>query len=521
MSIEALGPQRERLTALALFFLLTISYGYFFPRWADPNQNSRLDMVVAVVEEGTFRIDDYVQNTVDYAKTNDHYFSDKAPGVALIGLPIYAALKVLLDQPIMSQVTDKLAHSQAFQATLRADGTGVLQDKVRFALAQVVLTFITVSLPSAFLGALMYRFLALFTPSAWARLAVVLAYGLLTPVFAYSGAYYGHQLSAVVLFTVFWLLIGPASAWSRPRLLLAGFLMGVSVVIEYPSALIVGLLFVYALYQLYRAGRWQQIFWVMVAGGIVAAGWMVFNTYVFGGPLALGYSNSELWLAEHDTGFMSLTWPHWEAVWGITFGVFRGLFVLSPILLLSVPGFSLWWRSGQHRPALWVSILSVLSFFWFNASSVMWWGGFAIGPRYLLPMLPFLALPMIFVLRAWGGQVWLRLALAILAVWSLVATWGLTLADQAFPSDTISNPFINYAWPNWLSGNIARNFGTLLGLRGEISLMPLVIVAFLIVVIWLVASRRTKSSAVSGLPKFAVSDEHPGTPDAFSGPSAI
>lgn len=57
---------RVRLNEIILVLLLLVCYTYFLPRWADPNQNSRLDMVVAVVEDGTFQIDAYVENTVDY-----------------------------------------------------------------------------------------------------------------------------------------------------------------------------------------------------------------------------------------------------------------------------------------------------------------------------------------------------------------------------------------------------------------------------------------------------------------------
>jgi hypothetical protein len=71
--------------------------------------------------------------------------------------------------------------------------------------------------------------------------------------------------------------------------------------------------------------------------------------------------------------------------------------------------------------------------------------------------------------------VWLTLALTL--AWSWVATWALALAGQAFPSDTIMNPLVEYALPNWLAGNIARNAGTIvLGLRGPLSILPLVAV---------------------------------------------
>ncbi len=110
--------------------------------------------------------------------------------------------------------------------------------------------------------------------------------------------------------------------------------------------------------------------------------------------------------------------------------------------------------------------------FAFNSASVMWWGGFAVGPRYLLPALPFMALPLAFVFRRHGSP-WSRVTKWLLAAWSFVATWGLTLAGQAFPSDTLRNPLVEYAWPNWLAGNIARNLGMFVKLRGVASLLPL------------------------------------------------
>src|SRR5262245_22887495 len=108
----------ERLNGLLIFAILLVSYAYIFPRWADPNQNSRLDMVVAIVEDGSFQIDPYVHNTVDYAKVGEHYYSDKAPGAAFLAVPVYAGLKLILDLPLVDSLTERLAHSAAFQSTL-------------------------------------------------------------------------------------------------------------------------------------------------------------------------------------------------------------------------------------------------------------------------------------------------------------------------------------------------------------------------------------------------------------------
>ncbi|MDY7080231.1 MAG: hypothetical protein SXV54_25395 [Chloroflexota bacterium] len=482
------GFLRTRRVEILVFLILVVCYAYFLPRWADPNQNSRLDMVVAVVEDGTLQIDAYVENTVDYAKVGGHYYSDKAPGAAFLGIPVYAVLKGFLDLPIMDSVMARLASNQALQSTLREEGTGLLEHKVRFAIAQVALTFVVSALPSALLGALMYHLLRRFTARPWPCILAVLGYGLLTPAFAYAGAFYGHQLSAACLFGAFYLVFMGKEPLPTGRLLGVGLLLGYSVVAEYPSALVVGVLF---LYTFYRLADKRRIGWVMLTGALVAAGWMAYNTAVFGAPLELGYSHSELWTEQHETGFMSLTLPHWEAIWGITFSAFRGLFVLSPLLLLAMPGFVLWYRSGEHQPEFWVALTSVLAMFLFNSSSIMWWGGFAVGPRYLLPMLPFMALPIVFVFRELGERMWLRVSSIVLCAWSLIATWGLTLAGQAFPPDTLRNPLVEYAWPNWQMGNIARNLGMFLHLPGIVSLLPLlVIVVALLAALWFLSRQE-------------------------------
>lgn len=491
--------RQERRVGFLLFLLLLLCFSYTFPRWADVNQNSRLDMIVAIVEDHSFQIDPYVSNTVDYAKVGDHYYSDKAPGAAFLGLPVYAILKPILDLPLLKRLTDWLANNPTFVASLRATGSGVLEQKVRFALALVAITFVVSSLPSALLGLALYRLLYYFTPAIWPRLLVAIGYALFTPAFAYAGAFYGHQLTAALLFGAFYLIFTASGSISTRRLLLTGFLIGYSVATEYPTTLIAGILYLYLLYRMVRWGRWLRFGWAVLTGALVIVGWMIYNTVVFGGPLKLGYSFSEQWLTEHETGFMSLTWPHWKAIWGITFGLFRGLFPLSPLLLLAVPGFILWWRTGKYRAEWWVSFGSILAMFLFNSSSIMWWGGFAVGPRYLLPMLPFMTLPIIFIFIEWRKRLVVHILTAILFLWSWIATWGLTLAEQAFPNNDLHNPLIEYAWPNWLAGNIARNWGTMLKLHGVFSLLPLLLIsaALLTGMGWLARSKPSESRIIA------------------------
>lgn len=495
-----------RIDRIALGLLLLVCYVYVFPRWADPNQNSRLDMVVAVVEDGTFQIDRYVENTVDYARVGDHYYSDKPPGAAFLGIPVYAGLKAVLDLPIFGQVVEQLGNNQAFQATLREGGTGINAQKVRFAIAQVVLTVVISVSSSVVLGLLLYSLLLGMGVRRGAGIAAVIGYGLLTPALAYAGAFYSHQLSAAMLVGAFALARG--DRFDRiGRLVGIGFLLGYAVISEYPVVLVAGVLFLFTAGRLLQAKALAKVVWVVLPAAVLGVGLMAYNNTVFGGPFNLGYGFSEQWETQHQTGFMSLTLPHWDAIWGITFGAFRGLFFFSPLLLLGIPGLITWWKSGKYRAEWWVSLASVLVMFLFNSSSVMWWGGFAVGPRYFLPALPFLALALGFAFERWGGLGWFKILAALLAAWSLVATWGLTLAGQAFPSDVIANPLLEYALPNWQAGNIARNFGTIFDLEGAASLVPLVAILTAILLAWRYALVRVARQGLTAQPNLKTLDE--------------
>jgi hypothetical protein len=48
----------------------------------------------------------------------------------------------------------------------------------------------------------------------------------------------------------------------------------------------------------------------------------------------------------------------------------------------------------------------------------------------------------------------------------------------------LRNPWAEHVLPNWAVGNIARNFGTVLGLEGVWSLTPLMLLLALAAVAW-------------------------------------
>jgi hypothetical protein len=473
------GISQERLVEIVLFIVLIVCYAYTPPRWADWNQNSHFDTIVALVDHGTLSIDCCVANTGDYALFEGHAYSDKAPGLSFLGIPFYVIYNGITSIGPVQRGLDRLAHSDALAATLREGGTGLLTDKVHFALGLWFVTFFVVAVPSALLGVVLYRWLGTFTMHRSYRLFATLIYSLATPTFSYADTFYSHQLAAVLLFVAFALI-----SWLKPekssggRLTLIGVLLGLAVISEYPSVLIAGVVFFYGLYRLTDKRR---IGWVILGGlgpGVLLA---AYNLATYRTILPVGYHYSALWQTQHSTGFMSLTYPKLDILWGIVGSPYRGLFFLAPVLLLAVPGFVYLWQDRQRRAEAIVSTLAVLSFFAFNSSSAMWWGGFAVGPRYLVPMIPFLAWPLIYFLQRHGQAVWARILAGGLTILSITFVGGLTLAGQHFPEETWQFPLRDYAWPRLAQGDLARNIGMAIGLHGWWSLIPLLAMLVLVV----------------------------------------
>jgi hypothetical protein len=104
----------------------------------------------------------------------------------------------------------------------------------------------------------------------------------------------------------------------------------------------------------------------------------------------------------------------------------------------------------------------------------MWWGGFAVGPAYLAAMIPFMIIPIAFVVKRVTRFDWELKLIIALGAYSILMVWIETIAGQSFP-DLSPNPLVNISIPTLKMGNIARNLGTVLKLEGFQSLVPLLV----------------------------------------------
>ncbi|NWG17781.1 MAG: hypothetical protein HXY41_14230 [Chloroflexi bacterium] len=473
----------RRTYAITLFLILLVCYGYFMPKWADWGANSRADLVYAFGDRGVLYIDDYHENTGDKAFFNGHYYTDKSLGPSLVALPFYMVFKAVAALPPVARFIESGQGIGSFSDTLNPEGEGIRPEAVYEGLALTFMTFFAMAVPSALLGVVVFLFAARFASRPGYAFALALAFGLATIAFPYSNVLYQHQMAAFGTFTGFFLLWRVIHEKASLNWLWAvGLLFGLATITEYPVVPFLGIIFIWAAIRMPNRLALYRVVLAAIPLGLIFAG---YNYAIFGTPLPAGYEYSTNWQSEHQTGFMSLTMPSLERLYGLTFSPVRGIFLISPFLLLALPGLYWMWRVRKdQRDVAVVAVLVVAGFFAYNAASIMWWGGFTVGPRYLVPMLPFLVLPIIFAFNRLLPHAWGKILIGALVIVSLASVWVMTIGGQGWPPvdewpETFAqmnahSPLLDYSLPLFLQGDIARNYGIILGLRGLTGLIPLV-----------------------------------------------
>jgi hypothetical protein len=458
------APTLSARSTLILGLMLLGSYAYFFQAggW---NANSRFALVRSLVERGRADITPYRLATGDLALRDGRYYCDKAPGASWLALPAYA-----------------LAHH------LAGGGKRPTYRVLEWGLYLVILW--SVALPSTVLALVLAHSALRLGLTPHQAVALALAYGWGTLAFPYSTLFYGHQLTAALLFGAFaWLAARRADP--RPTVLVGvGLLLGAGAAVEYAAALAVAVLLVYATLLLRPRIRLAWLIAGMVVPGLALA---AYDARAFGSPFTIAYSFSTL-PQRHLGFFMGIDAIDTRVLVSQLFGAYRGLFFSAPWLLAALPGAVLLFKRGQARLEACACAAIVILFLLLNAALVDWHGGYAAGPRYLVPALPFLALLAGGVtLARWsrplartGGVV---LALAVAA--SILLMLAATAVRPEVPLD-VARPFQDYLIPAFVDGRLglnpipvhralppagevplAWNLGQCLGLAGLTSLAPL------------------------------------------------
>jgi hypothetical protein len=291
---------------------------------------------------------------------------------------------------------------------------------------------------------------------------------LATPWMAYGGMLFGHSLAAALAGGGMLLALGPipvdpersgapgeAPGRDRFRTAVAGLLLGLAVLTEYPAVVLAILV---AASLAVDPARRRLLPWLALGALPAVAGLLAWNQANFGSLLLLsyGYKNDPEWASICTQGAFGMTYPSLERLNGILLGPSRGLLFVSPWLLAGFAGAFAALRNRQLAPAWRVTLgAGIPAWCLWIGSFVDWTAGDSFGPRHLLAGLPLFAVGVAVFLAGPAGRY--RFVRPIL--WGLMASSFLLVVATAwtFPylDPAVANPVAEIAVPALLQAGPA------------------------------------------------------------------
>jgi len=268
----------------------------------------------------------------------------------------------------------------------------------------------------------------------WQRLVSCAVLGFGTTLFPHALTYGKDPLAAFFAFAAFAGVCTAASTAQeipRHRFVIAGYLAGIAVAIDYWAA-VVGLLLL--CYAGHRFG-WRAVTSLLTGMALPLAALALYHATLFGAPWNTPYRFRALGaIAGHQVGLAGLTGLNPVALWGLSFSPFQGVFIYHAFLLACLPAVWMRRRLGDG-PELALSLAVLLGLLFTAALSghlLMWSGAFiGWGPRRLVLAAPFMALLFAGCLRRLQAPLLraglMALGMVSIAVQLVGAAWGGTL----------------------------------------------------------------------------------------------
>ena len=367
------------------------------------NQNAAFDLTRAIVERHTFAIDAYAGNTGDISFGNGHVYANKAPALAWLAAIPYAPLYALEHAQGADPGNTQLLTINAYLCSL-----------------------VCVALPGAFIPAMLFLYARRRGFEARWSAIVALTAAFATQLLPYASIFMVHVPSAALLLFAF----------TTPRRALAGFAAALAVAMNYLCApALLAFLFIDS------AKTWLRY---LLGAILPIAALVVYQRICFGGFLTTSVAVTDPRFLTRGAALGVLQWPSLSVFYAITISPYRGVFFFAPILFVALFGFAAWWRA--ERTVCAAALIVIAAFFAFNVSFNGWEGGFGIGGRYLVPVIPLLMMALLHVR-------WRALAYAAIAL-SFSINFAATAVDPQ-PSATIPRPLTQYIVPLLVTGHFS------------------------------------------------------------------
>ncbi len=450
----------KRNLALAAVLLVGVAYATLIQSFSW-NQTSHYDLIRSLDRDRT-TIDLYQENTGDKAFYKGHWYSARAPGLALFALPYYDAIKAL--------GAEKLARSSKAQRG---------EDEMIYFIGLWANV-----LPGLLLLLLVGHLAERLEPGYGAATAVILGLG--TLALPLSTLLFSHIFTAFLGFAAFALLLWERDGPPNPWLLgVAGLLLGYAGVSEYPLffvALVLGLYLLSRRDSLNPRGVATRAGAFILGGLIGIIPLLLYNHYAFHSWTHLAYSS----IPRQQKGFFGIGVPGLKVMATLLFDS-RGLLTLSPVLAMGGIGTWLLYRRGKRAEALTITGICVC-YLGYNSGYYLPFGGGFMGPRFLMTMLPFLALPIGLALKRFPGP---TIALAGVSIATIVIA---TITHPLIGYENEAVVFVRYLGKGFFQPTIASAFG--MG-RGWGGIWPFLLCAGGAILLAVLATARTRISTRS------------------------
>jgi hypothetical protein len=394
-SIELFGPIGIWLPLVLAFLFINLSH----IEDGGTAANARFATLRAMSDDGTFKIDRYVDWTDDWAKTPDgHYYSNKAPGPTFAAFPLFWVLDRVL-WPIQAKHIDEKGRRQAPRGIHKVVVSNLLQ-----------------VIPFLFLTLLILRlaFPSGISPTAYIAASLTILFGNTAALL--MNTYMGNPFTGLVMLALIYFYL-------RGNFAAVSFCFGWALLSEYSVAVLLIPFLGLCYCEMRRTNFVRTLRSVILGASLPALLWVWYHIACFGSPFRIPLQFEVMTLPEEvkanageALGFTSLI-PNFEILFELLFGPVRGILFTQPwIFLVMILGF--WARpKGKIGEAFLFSVVSLALLLWLNAGFAGWHGGGTPGPRYLAAILPCFGIfvPIIYerFSKSWRAVLWISIAVTI------------------------------------------------------------------------------------------------------------
>jgi hypothetical protein len=383
-----MAVRSSRITGVAL--ALAVGFGCLLTAGGSMTTTDAViayDVTRGIVERGSIALSSEAPGYDAYRGTDGRYYSPFGIAQSIWNIPFYVAGR---------QAAKRIGGSAAASQTIPKAAVALATVPAVACLAWVCFALVTR------LGA---------EPRRAAGITLLLVFA--TSLWPYSGFGFNQPLTALFLWSA--VLACAGGAESPRRFAAAGIFAGLALLTRHEMAAAAALL---AVVVLVRGGSARvKSFGAYLAGLIpLAAIWCALNWWRFGNPLESGY------LRDTTPGYGSSIVA---GGMGLLFSPYASLILYSPIVLLAGWGLVAMWRRDRAAAMLFAALF--VGYFLLYASLRNWMAGRSYGPRYLVPFLPALVMPLAF----WRPSDRFRQAVAALATISVLVQIPGVLVDYS------------------------------------------------------------------------------------------